>query len=66
MNKKAPLYKIWVEPSGNNHPVVKGILKRRTWFSSHQQYDPSESFNQSGFVNYEDTKPVAPPNLIWT
>ena len=58
---------MWVEPSGNNHPLVKSILKKRTWFSTHHNFDPSGETNntQNSFYN-EESKFVAPPNLIWT
>ena len=26
-------YKFWVEPSGNNHNLIKSVLKRRTWLT---------------------------------
>jgi hypothetical protein len=41
-SKKSPAYKIWVECSGNNHVLVKSILKRRTWLTTHSNYDPNE------------------------
>jgi hypothetical protein len=28
-----PRYKFWVECNGNNHNIVKGILKRRSWLN---------------------------------
>ena len=27
-------YKFYVEPSGNNHTLVRSVIKRRGWFSS--------------------------------
>jgi hypothetical protein len=29
----SPRYKFWVDCNGNNHNIVKSILKRRTWLS---------------------------------
>ena len=36
-NGQQPLqktYKFYVEPSGNNHSLVRSVIKRRSWFSS--------------------------------
>ena len=44
-NKKTPSYTFWIELSGNNHVLVKSILKRRTWLSTHPNYDPYETSN---------------------
>jgi len=29
-------YKFYVEPSGNNHTIVRSVIKRRGWFSSQE------------------------------
>jgi hypothetical protein len=35
-------YRFWVEPSGNNHALVKSVIKRRQWLlHSDMHYDPS-------------------------
>ena len=31
--EKAQHYKFWVEPSGNNHVLLKQVLKRRSWLN---------------------------------
>lgn len=30
---KSQHYKFWVEPSGNNHVLIKQVLKRRSWLN---------------------------------
>ena len=30
----AKTYKFYVEPSGNNHMIVRSVIKRRSWYNS--------------------------------
>ena len=46
--EKAQIYRFWVEPSGNNHVLVKHVIKRRNWMM-HIDLS-SESISQSGIV----------------
>ena len=34
------VFKFWVENSGNNHPLVKQICKRRNWLIWASEYSP--------------------------
>lgn len=45
--KKQVYYKCWVECSGNNHNLVKQIIKRRNWITSANDYDPSSLQQQA-------------------
>ena len=49
-------YKFYVEPSGNNHTLVRSVIKRRGWFSSQEL---SQEHGWSG----QGPKLL---NLIWT
>ena len=49
-------YKFYVEPSGNNHTLVRSVIKRRSWFSS------QELSTESGWSG-PGPKLL---NLIWT
>ena len=49
-------YKFYVEPSGNNHTVVRSVIKRRSWFNS------VEISQESGWSG-QGPKIL---NLIWT
>ena len=41
--EKAQHYKFWVEPSGNNHVLIKQVLKKRSWLNhveiNNENYD---------------------------
>ena len=49
-------YKFYVEPSGNNHSLVRSVVKRRSWFSS------LEISNEAGWTGQGPRL----LNLIWT
>ena len=49
-------YKFYVEPSGNNHTIVRSVIKRRSWFTTQ---DISLDLGWSG----QGPKLL---NLIWT
>ena len=49
-------YKFYVEPSGNNHSMVRSVIKRRSWFSS-QDVNTIDGWSGQG------PKLL---NLIWT
>ena len=38
--KKQISYKFWVECSGNNHNLIKQIIKRRPWIYLASEYNP--------------------------
>ena len=49
-------YKFYVEPSGNNHSLVRSVVKRRSWVSS------LEISNEAGWTGQGPRL----LNLIWT
>ncbi len=38
VNRKQLTYKFWIENSGNNHTLVKQIIKKRTWLNIASDY----------------------------
>lgn len=54
--EKPSHYKFWVEPSGNNHQMVKSVLKRRPWLA-HCDFA----------FDYWDDEPIpGGVQLVWT
>ncbi|CDW74359.1 tubulin-tyrosine ligase family protein [Stylonychia lemnae] len=71
--RKPKTYKFWVECSGNNHNLVKQIIKRRNWIILAADYSPDQQIYSNN--NSEDDSPTREdnqktqsiyPNLIWT
>jgi hypothetical protein len=64
-------YKFWVECSGNNHNLVKQIIKRRNWIFLASEYTPdhhavSAYHTEEDDYTYEENTQRSYPNLIWT
>lgn len=74
-NAFKPGYKFWVENSGNNHSLVKQILKKRIWLTPCSDYTPPsqganhhhyhDGKNNSLFEDEDDQNRTG-PHIIWT
>eukprot|EP00347_Sterkiella_histriomuscorum_P016826 403351706 len=72
--KKQVMFKFWVECSGNNHNLLKQIIKRRNWMILANDYSPDYQI-EAGENEGEEGSPqkgndtqnkVVYPNLVWT
>ena len=68
VNSTKPIFKFWVENSGNNHQLVKQTLKKRPWMVNCPDYQPPSygAATQTNVYQDDDELSKATPHLIFT